>query len=72
MYLLVCVCVGGGGGGLSLYRELKFNVSVSMSGLRDGVGLPAGGIRASQDTFSSFDQYTSIFFSPHIDSISRR
>ena len=54
---------GGGGGGLFLFRELKFNVSVSVSmsgsgavgsGLRGGVWLPAGGIRASQGTFSSF------------------
>ena len=53
MYLLV-------GGGLSLFRELKYNVSVSVSmsgwggGLRVGVGLPAGGISTSQNTFSSY------------------
>ena len=55
MYLL-------GGGGLSLFWELRIEVQcvsvsehvwVGGSGLRGGMGLPAGGIRASQGSFSS-------------------
>ena len=53
-------CTWGGGGALFISGIEVQCVSVSElvwvggSGLRGGVGLPAGGIRASQGTFSSF------------------
>ena len=60
MYLLLGGVGGGGGGALFIsgievqYVSVSEHVWVGGSGLRGGVGLPAGGIRASQGTFSSF------------------